>query len=183
MLRITGKLKCRGLHNQYGKKNKNHQELDVVKLKKKTNFFRDHLSIFDIYIYSVMALLVNCLGFFEDDFDDFNGGYGPGPGFGSGGGGMNRRGPMGMRQQQQRGRMNMMGGEGGMGPGMGGRMGGGGGGGMGGGMGGSGMGGGNRQRGATPGSHYVSRTGHSVHMRGLPFQALESDIADVSLLL
>lgn len=40
------------------------------------------------------------------------------------------------------------------------------------------MGGGNRQRGATPGSHYVSRTGHSVHMRGLPFQALESDIAD-----
>lgn len=125
-----------------------------------------------------MALLINCIGFFEDDFDDFNGGYGPGPGFGTGGGGgMNRRGPMGMRQQQQRGRMNMMGGDNQMGPNMGGRMGGGGG--MGGGMSGGGMGGGNRQRGATPGSHYVSRTGHSVHMRGLPFQALESDIAEV----
>ncbi|XP_062604222.1 heterogeneous nuclear ribonucleoprotein H3-like [Saccostrea cucullata] len=123
----------------------------------------------------------NVKGFFEDDFDDFNGGYGPGPGYGSGGGssggGMNRRGPMGMRQQQQRGRMNMMGGDGGMGGGMGGRMGGGGmGGGIGGGAG--GMGRGNRERGATPGSHYVSRTGHSVHMRGLPFQALESDIAE-----
>nr|XP_022316905.1 heterogeneous nuclear ribonucleoprotein F-like isoform X1 [Crassostrea virginica] len=119
----------------------------------------------------------NVKGFFEDDFDDFNGGYGPGPGFGTGGGGgMNRRGPMGMRQQQQRGRMNMMGGDNQMGPNMGGRIGGGGG--MGGGMSGGGMGGGNRQRGATPGSHYVSRTGHSVHMRGLPFQALESDIAE-----
>ena len=36
-----------------------------------------------------------------------------------------------------------------------------------------------RQRGATPGSHYVSKTGHSVHMRGLPFQALDTDIAEV----
>lgn len=50
-----------------------------------------------IYIYFVMVFLVNCLGFFEDDFDDFNGGYGLGLGFGSGGGGMNRRGFMGMR--------------------------------------------------------------------------------------
>ncbi|KAL5018011.1 hypothetical protein ScPMuIL_003733 [Solemya velum] len=53
-----------------------------------------------------------------------------------------------MRNQQQRGRM----------------------GGMGGGM--------NRNRGETPGSHYMSKTGHSVHMRGLPFQALEQDIFD-----
>lgn len=58
-----------------------------------------------------------------------------------------------MRQQQQRGRM------GGMGSGM------------------------NRNRGETPGSHYMSKTGHSVHMRGLPFQALEQDIFDVSSFL
>ena len=37
-----------------------------------------------------------------------------------------------------------------------------------------------RDRFAQPGSHYTSKTGHSVHMRGLPFQALESDISDVS---
>ena len=37
-----------------------------------------------------------------------------------------------------------------------------------------------RDRFAQPGSHYVSKTGHSVHMRGLPFQALDSDITDVS---
>ncbi|XP_041362395.1 heterogeneous nuclear ribonucleoprotein H3-like isoform X2 [Gigantopelta aegis] len=35
-----------------------------------------------------------------------------------------------------------------------------------------------RERGQTPGSHYISGTGHSVHMRGLPFQAIEQDIAD-----
>ncbi|KAH9495429.1 Heteroproteinous nuclear ribonucleoprotein H [Bulinus truncatus] len=29
-----------------------------------------------------------------------------------------------------------------------------------------------------PGSCYVSKTGHSVHMRGLPFQALEQDVFD-----
>lgn len=29
-------------------------------------------------------------------------------------------------------------------------------------------------------SHYVSKTGHSVHMRGLPFQADNQDVADVS---
>lgn len=39
-----------------------------------------------------------------------------------------------------------------------------------------------RDRFAQPGSHYVSKTGHSVHLRGLPFQALESDISDVSVL-
>lgn len=37
-----------------------------------------------------------------------------------------------------------------------------------------------RPRGATPGSHYISDTGHSVHMRGLPFQAIEQDVYDVS---
>lgn len=30
-------------------------------------------------------------------------------------------------------------------------------------------------------SHYVSKTGHSVHMRGLPFQADSQDVADVRL--
>ena len=39
-----------------------------------------------------------------------------------------------------------------------------------------------RERGQTPGSHYISGTGHSVHMRGLPFQAIEQDIADVRML-
>jgi hypothetical protein len=31
-----------------------------------------------------------------------------------------------------------------------------------------------------PGSHYVSKTGHSVHMRGMPFLAIEQDVLDVS---
>ena len=70
---------------------------------------------------------------------------------GMSGGMMNRRGNM--RQQQR----------------MGGRMSGG--------MSGMGM---VRDRFAQPGSHYVSKTGHSVHLRGLPFQALDSDISDVS---
>lgn len=35
------------------------------------------------------------------------------------------------------------------------------------------------RRGIQPGSCYVSRTGHSVHMRGLPFQAVEQDVFDV----
>ncbi|KAK6170836.1 hypothetical protein SNE40_019135 [Patella caerulea] len=90
-------------------------------------------------------------GFYDDDFDDYNsGGYGSGMGggFGSGGGGMNRRGGM-----RGRGGMNRMGGGGG-----GGSM--------------------NRMPGAQPGSQYQSKTGHSVHMRGLPFQALQSDIQD-----
>lgn len=39
-----------------------------------------------------------------------------------------------------------------------------------------------RGRGGAPGSHYMSKTGHSVHMRGLPFQAGEQDIFDVSLI-
>lgn len=40
-----------------------------------------------------------------------------------------------------------------------------------------GMGGMDR-RGMQPGSCYHSKTGHSVHMRGLPFQALEQDVFD-----
>ncbi|GFO33139.1 heterogeneous nuclear ribonucleoprotein f [Plakobranchus ocellatus] len=71
----------------------------------------------------------------------------------------------------------------GMGFGMRGGRGGRGGGGMGGppmrgggGRGGMGMG---MSRGSMqPGSCYVSKTGHSVHMRGLPFQALEQDVFD-----
>ena len=96
------------------------------------------------------------LGFYDDDDDDFD--------FGGGGGG-------GMMNQM--GNMNAMGGGGGMmnrrgnmrqQQRMGGRM--------------------NtmnmmRDRFAQPGSHYTSKTGHSVHMRGLPFQALETDISDV----
>ncbi|CAG5131904.1 unnamed protein product [Candidula unifasciata] len=34
------------------------------------------------------------------------------------------------------------------------------------------------RRGAQPGACYISRTGHSVHMRGLPFQAVEQDVFD-----
>jgi len=34
------------------------------------------------------------------------------------------------------------------------------------------------RRGMQPGSCYMSKTGHSVHMRGLPFQALEQDVFD-----
>lgn len=92
------------------------------------------------------------IGFFDDEYDDFGGGYGGGSGFG-----MNRRSMGGMGMGGMRGPQRG-----------GGRMGG-----SGGNM--------QRQRGATPGSHYVSRTGHSVHMRGLPFQALESDIAEVTV--
>ncbi|KAK3090545.1 hypothetical protein FSP39_012589 [Pinctada imbricata] len=95
----------------------------------------------------------NLKGFFDDDFDDYGSGYGGGPGFGG-----PRRGMMGNMRQQSRGRMgggqSMMGGGGGGGGGMG------------------------RNRGGTPGSHYISKTGHSVHMRGLPFQALDSDIIE-----
>jgi len=49
-----------------------------------------------------------------------------------------------------------------------------------GGRGGMGMGGGGGmdRRNMQPGSHYVSKTGHSVHMRGLPFQAMEQDVFD-----
>lgn len=35
------------------------------------------------------------------------------------------------------------------------------------------------RRGIQPGSCYISKTGHSVHMRGLPFQAVEQDVFDV----
>ncbi|BFZ17813.1 hypothetical protein BsWGS_20852 [Bradybaena similaris] len=54
----------------------------------------------------------------------------------------------------------------------------------GGGGGGGGMGSGPRgmgmmdRRGMQPGSGYMSKTGHSVHMRGLPFQAAEQDVFD-----
>ncbi|BFZ17811.1 hypothetical protein BsWGS_20848 [Bradybaena similaris] len=34
------------------------------------------------------------------------------------------------------------------------------------------------RRAAQPGGCYLSRTGHSVHMRGLPFQAVEQDVFD-----
>ena len=109
--------------------------------------------------YSFTFLLIS--GFYDDD-DDY--GFGGGSmmnqmgGMGSMSGGMmNRRGNM--RQQQR----------------MGGRMSGGGSGSSSGGM---GM---MRDRFAQPGSHYVSKTGHSVHLRGLPFQALDSDISDVSM--
>lgn len=89
--------------------------------------------------------------FFDDDYEDFGNNYG------SGGGGMGFSG---------RGRRGMGGmGGGSMRPSRGGGMG-------------LGSLGAMRQRGATPGSHYVSKTGHSVHMRGLPFQALEADIAE-----
>ncbi|XP_060063350.1 heterogeneous nuclear ribonucleoprotein H2-like [Ylistrum balloti] len=100
----------------------------------------------------------NVKGFFEDDFDDYSGGYGMRQGFGGmgnrrgGGGGGGGGGMGGMRQQPQRG----------------GRMGGG--------MQQLSMN--NRPRGTTPGSSYASKSGHSVHMRGLPFQALENDIAE-----
>uniref|UniRef100_A0A0B7AU52 RRM domain-containing protein n=1 Tax=Arion vulgaris TaxID=1028688 RepID=A0A0B7AU52_9EUPU len=43
------------------------------------------------------------------------------------------------------------------------------------GMGGMGM---MDRRGMQPGSCYISKTGHSVHMRGLPFQAVEQDVFD-----
>lgn len=73
-------------------------------------------------------------GFFEDDFDDYNGG-----GFGFGG----RGGRGGMRGRYA----GMM----------------------------------DDRRNGPPGSQYISKTGHSVHMRGLPFQAQEQDIFEVCL--
>jgi len=102
----------------------------------------------------------NVKGFFEEEFDDY-GSFGGGN-MGGGGGGFNMR--------------NRRGGGGGgghpppMGPMRGGR-----GSSM---MGGGGMGGGGERRGMQPGSCYISKTGHSVHMRGLPFQALEQDVFD-----
>ena len=33
-----------------------------------------------------------------------------------------------------------------------------------------------------PGSHYMSKTGHSVHMRGMPFLAIEQDVIDVRMI-
>ncbi|XP_052761660.1 heterogeneous nuclear ribonucleoprotein H3-like isoform X2 [Mya arenaria] len=82
--------------------------------------------------------------------NNMGGGGGGGGGGGMGMGGMNRRGNL--RQQQR-----MVGRSGGgdqMSP----------------------MGGGAMQGGF--GSTYVSKTGHSVHMRGLPFQADNQDVAD-----
>ena len=63
-----------------------------------------------------------------------------------------------------------------MGGGMGGNMGGGIGGGLGGGMKGMGGGGG----GGGSGSGWKSLSGHTVHMRGLPYRSTESDIIEVS---
>lgn len=40
-----------------------------------------------------------------------------------------------------------------------------------------------RPRMGHPGSHYISKTGHSVHMRGMPFLAIEQDVFDVSRIL
>ena len=59
-------------------------------------------------------------------------------------------------------------------------------GGMGGMSGGGGMGRGGRFGGGGGGGkggadNYESQTGHSVHMRGLPFQASEDDIMEVSV--
>jgi len=41
------------------------------------------------------------------------------------------------------------------------------------------MSGGGSMQGSSFGGGYVSKTGHSVHMRGLPFQADNQDVADV----
>jgi len=81
------------------------------------------------------------------------------------------------------------GGYGGGGMGMGGGFGGGRGGGRGmGGMGRGGRGGRGGMRGGRGGggggdSGYVSKTGHSVHMRGLPYSATEDDILQVCCVL
>lgn len=83
-----------------------------------------------------------CLtGYYEDDFDDYNMGYG-GMGY------VGNRGRGGMRPP--RGRM-------------------------------QGMMIDDRPRGGQPGSHYMSKTGHSVHMRGMPFLAIDQDVFDVSI--
>ena len=94
---------------------------------------------------------------FDDGYDDYDNGFG---GFGRGN--MNRRG-MGMGSG-----MGMGGGMGMMNDGMsrGGRYGS------------RGSGGGSS---AANLSNYESQTGHSVHMRGLPFVANEQDILDVSM--
>ena len=113
-------------------------------------------------ILNIICNFISFSGFFEEEFDDY-GSFGGGN-MGGGGGGFNMR--------------NRRGGGGGgghpppMGPMRGGR-----GSSM---MGGGGMGGGGERRGMQPGSCYISKTGHSVHMRGLPFQALEQDVFDVS---
>ncbi|XP_013408423.1 heterogeneous nuclear ribonucleoprotein H3 [Lingula anatina] len=99
----------------------------------------------------------NIKGFFDDDYDDYGNGFGGGGGYGGGNFGGNFR--------NRRG--------GGMGGGMGGMSGGMNRGSKGfGGKGGGGFGAG------TPGSNFNSQTGHSVHCRGLPFQATEQDILD-----
>eukprot|EP00914_Ancora_sagittata_P023791 GHVO01047048.1.p1 GENE.GHVO01047048.1~~GHVO01047048.1.p1 ORF type:complete len:259 (-),score=26.31 GHVO01047048.1:300-1076(-) len=101
----------------------------------------------------------NIKGFYDDNYEDFGGGYG-----GNGMGGMGRMGGSqgGMRRGGAMG-----------GGGMGGRAGMGGGGGMGRGGGRFGQSGGKGGM-----DNYESSTGHSVHMRGLPFQAAEDDIVE-----
>lgn len=88
-----------------------------------------------------IALVFMSAGYYDDDYEDFGGGY-------AGGFGGNRRGKMnspqrGRFQQQQQSMMQ-------------------------------------RPRGLMPGSTHSSVTGHSVHMRGLPFQAIDADIFEVS---
>ena len=51
---------------------------------------------------------------------------------------------------------------------------------MGGAMGGGGRGGGGGGMKSMGGKGWQSMTGHTVHMRGLPFRSTESDIIDVS---
>ena len=92
-----------------------------------------------------------------------------GGGGGGGGGGGARRGGVGMSG-------GMGGGRGGGGGGGGGRFGAG----MGMMRGGSGGGGGGGSGGAGMGvNDYQSQTGHSIHMRGLPFAANEQDVMEV----
>lgn len=77
----------------------------------------------------------NLKGYYDDEFDDYNMGFG-GMGY------MGQRGRGGMRPP--RGRMMID----------------------------------ERPRMGHPGSHYISKTGHSVHMRGMPFLAIEQDVFD-----
>lgn len=111
--------------------------------------------------YTVHFLLFTGGGYLDDGYDDSYGsggaGYGEVGGRGYGGGSYGAYGSRG--------------GPGGMGRGMGG---------MRGGRGGAGGGGGGGGQNVMV-NQYDSSTGHSVHMRGLPYQATESDIIQVSI--
>ncbi|XP_045211542.1 heterogeneous nuclear ribonucleoprotein H3-like isoform X1 [Mercenaria mercenaria] len=100
----------------------------------------------------------NLKGFYDDDYDD-DMGFGNNMGGGSGRMGMGSMGGgMGMGMNRRGGNMRQQG------------------------MSGQGRMGGDRmgmmKGGSQPGCHYISKTGHSVHMRGLPFQANDQDVAD-----